>query len=182
MKIQYVAAVQLALILLMVGCATTSTVERHDEFEGFSIQETKGKTLVGHSVRDSAQFNLIAQKITDKSGAITYQIKVDYYGMSAGWLFIETGESLHLLINDSPVHLNGTGSQRHRDVVGGTLGVHEWATYSCEPKLIEQIAAATEVRVKLEGSRGYIERHFDDVNFQAYREFVAKYLNAEATP
>ncbi len=57
----------------------------------------------------------------------------------------------------------------------------ETAVYGAELAQIDQIARAKEVRVKVTGTKGFVERNFAAKNFQNFREF-SRQVHGKPTP
>ena len=95
------------------------------------------------------------------SGRTQYRLDVTY--TANDWLFIEDGKSLRLIIDGEQVEYSGNGSSAYRNVLSGGR-IHERAFYEVTPAQIRQIAEASEIRVRLEGSQFYAERVFSPAN------------------
>lgn len=160
-------------------------VTAHDDFEGFTTNRMVGNRLKLYNVPDFAIIMLgstptilflDAQRYISKEGDISYSLIVDYSGPN--WLFIKSGESLILLIDNEPIKLSGTGSSIYRDVtnVVGDIRINERSIYPISPDLLKKIAYASDVQVKLIGEKLYHKAQFDSSNFDRFKEFVEKFV------
>ena len=104
-----------------------------------------------------------------------YSLHAHYGGPD--WLFLEPGESLILLADGERVGLSGEGSVDHRSTHAG--GVSESASFAVPPELLVKIAGAKEVKVKLQGSSGSIQRRFGKENLKIFGEFVRRFITRE---
>lgn len=98
----------------------------------------------------------------------------EYGSKSSDWFFIDSGESLVLLIDGKRVGFSGDGSIEHRKVGDGY--VSETAFYGLPPhiltkKQIKQIAYAKEIQAKIIGQDGFINANFSEDNIANVKEF-----------
>lgn len=169
------------LILLLIGCASTSNLgyevsSRSDEFEGYTITKMKNNNLVGSGGIDG-NISLNASKF-EKDGQALYSLIVVYRNTSSAWLFIESGESLILLI-DGQKHtlISKTGSLENRDVanLGFAVMLMESAIYQDAEDVIREIGNATNVKVKVKGNT-YAERNLSTQNIQNFKDFISIHM------
>lgn len=167
--------VALAIIAVCSGCASMSSVEtEHDEFTGVQSIEMTYNPLAGATPLDDAQVRLQAVRGTDEGKETdVYAIRLVLYGNGGGWCFIESGESLRFLIDGERFALSGDGSTDSREVLSGARTA-EVALYVTDLDFIRKLSEASEVKVRIEGSRRNVERHFSESNFENFREFVAQ--------
>jgi hypothetical protein len=170
------------MTLLIVGCASKADFE-----QGFTYHEdsfTKKKTyslpnlgvLGGSSILkldiSLVYFNIFTIVNADGAIAITSEIKFE----GPDWLFISSGESLSLLVDDEMIKLNSpNGSLFNRRVGGGSL-IKESAAYYINTDIIKKLAESKTVRVRLHGNEGYIEREFNDGNYQSIRSYYNNFI------
>ncbi len=170
----------LCLVLFTTGCAGSMCLiqTRYDEFEGYTIVRMSNNSLSGSGLYiDTGIVNLNVQKFISKEGRESYSLIVEYvdYSDYATWLFIRSGESLVLLIDGKRIGFTGEGSWNDRDVLyGGSIVETAW--YAVSPEIIRMVANAKEVKVKLVGDKGFVQRHFNQTNFSNFKKFVENYL------
>lgn len=170
----------LCLLLLITGCAGSMCLiqTRYDEFEGYTVVRMVNNDLGGRGLYlDTGFVYLNVQKLVSKEGRVSYCLIAEYTDFSdcASWLFIESGESLVLLVDGKRVGLTGDGSWNNRNVLyGGSISETAW--YPINPEIIRMISNAKEVKVKLIGSNSFVQRYFTQTNFNNFRKFVESYL------
>jgi hypothetical protein len=165
------AAVAAAAAVL---CSCTATLTPYsvrpfsDEFEG-----TRGvamhNNLVGGLGLHGERLGLNLRRVERPGAAPAYVMVVEY--VNTGWHFIEDGESLVFLVDGERMALRGEGSVGSRTVVTGDQ-VRELAVYAIDRTQVERIAGAGEVRVRLAGANGNIDRTLAPENIARFREFV----------
>lgn len=162
------------LFSLFFSCATApyKVKTMHDEFDGYTLHRMQANTLSGGGLL-GGNIAINPQKFISKDGKIIYSLVVEYAG--EGWLFIQEGESLILLVDGQRIGLKGDGSSRHRNTVYGGV-VSEQALYDINREDLIKISNANEVKVKIIGSQYFAERHFSQVNFENFKKFVAQYV------
>ena len=160
---------------LVAGCYTQSyhIETTYDEFDGHTIDRMYGNKLDAGSILTNNPLALNAQRFQSKRGKVSYYLIVEYN--SGDWLFIQKGESLVMLIDGERTGLSGDGSYSHRDVLSGG-NIREMAWYPTSAETVKRIANASSVRVKVTGSQHFVQRAFDQTNFQHFKEFVAGHL------
>lgn len=171
----------LCLVLFTTGCAGSLCFvqTRYDEFEGYTISRMINNSLGGSDFNMNPEsVGLNIQKVVSKGGCESISLMVIYadYSDDARWLFISNGESLVLLIDGKRIGLVGEGSGNYRDVLPYGSGVIERAWYPVSREIIHTISNAKEVKVRLIGSKGFIERYFVQANFNNFKKFVESYL------
>lgn len=162
-------------LALLVGCAgqwaKVKTIQ--DEFDGYTIHRMQNNTLAGGGLMDAeTKVNLSPQKFIGSEGSISYSLIVDYYAES--WLFIESGESLVLLVDGERMGFSGDGSSGFREVLYGA-SINEKAWYDITRDELERISTAKEVKVKVTGQNYFVERHFATRNLTNIQNFLAEY-------
>src|SRR5687768_3645455 len=118
-----------------------------------------GERPFGGQVR--LAFSMIADKTKSDT---TYAIVVQY--SAPDWLFISRGESLVFLVDGTPHALDGGGSSgAGGDTDVGSGRIAEQAMYIVKPDLLRTIAAGSSVKVRVRGTKGSVDRAFDDRTF-----------------
>ena len=165
-----------AVVCLVAGCASMSSLNNeYDEFTGTTSTKMSFNPLAGSAILvDDSQVRLQAIKCESEErneAGPAYMLRVIVNGNSNGWCFIEKGESLKFVIDGERASLSGDGSSGAREVTSNN--VSECAVYLTDFEFIEKLAAAEEVKVRVEGSRRNIERHFSKANKKNFQDFVA---------
>lgn len=92
------------------------------------------------------------------------------------WQFINPGESLVLMLDGKPLTLfSGTGSTLNRQVLSSRT-IREKALYKISPEILEKIALASNVSLRLYGHQGYIERSLSANHLINYRAFYERFV------
>jgi hypothetical protein len=163
------------LVFSLIGCgASLSTIKTiKDEFEGHTIDRMYSNYLSGGvPLLDDATIELNVSRFESKLGNVSYSLIVRYSG--EGWLFIDEGNSLILLIDGESISFMGDGSISSRKVIMGSI-VEEFAYYETSTDMIKKIANAQEVRIKIKG-KGKRERHFSKTNFDNFKKFANNHI------
>ena len=165
----------LLCLIVLNGCVTPGYMvsTKTDEFEGYTTID-----LQSNELPDKDMWNLLSvsinkwnfgiRKFISKSGEISYLIKLLYFG--DGWVFIDSGQSLHILADDNHINLSGEGSFKNRDVVYGDI-VSETAFYPIKKAQIKKIADAATVKIKVDGQEGYVTAEFGAENIEQVKKF-----------
>lgn len=165
------------LVLLLTGCVPRYRVlTEHDDFAQRTVTRMEDNVLqTPGGGRDWVALN--AEQVQTVGDSVRYVLALEYRSTD-GWLRIRPGASLLVLADSQRVTLTGPRSRRTR----GPFGAHEEVRYPTTRALLEQIAASKEVRVRVLGSRYYVDRSFGDANFQRLRQFLLPEDTAVATP
>jgi hypothetical protein len=169
----------LAALALLAACIPpryqVATVR--DDFAGTEVRRMEANLLDAPSGgRDWVALN--AEVARDGRDSTRYALVVEYRA-DDDWLGIRPGESLLLLVDSQRVALASAGlAARERQAVG----VREMARYPVPGDLLQRIAGAKEVRVRVLGRRYYLDRAFGPANFRRLREFLEPPAPAAATP
>jgi hypothetical protein len=75
------------------------------------------------------------------------------------WMFIQSGESLILKVDDRFINLSGPGSDGHREIVSGHL-IIETAVYPLTPRQVKILGGAIAIEFRLLGDRESITGRF----------------------
>jgi len=162
----------LMCMLFLNSCALTEPYQvktLNDAFDGYTINQMTYNYLVSNS--GIVELNI--KRLQTKDGRISYYLVVEY--QNSDWLFIEGGESLILLVDGERIGFKGDGSLQSRNV-GSSGWIDEKAVYDINPKILNQIANAKEVKVKIIGNQYYIECKFTEQSFQNFKKFIAEYI------
>ena len=124
---------------------------------------------------------LNASELFTYRGAAKYYLEVKYQARpERGLVEIGPGQTLTVTADGVPIRLTGPGSAKFRKEKYGT--VIETAVYSVEMAQVNQIAKAKDVRVRVTGAKGFVERNFAAKNFENFREFNRQVQGVNAGP
>jgi len=179
-----------ALALLLSGCASAASQVKttYDEFSGVTTTQMSGNTLGGCGYQGllgltngsvvspyrPLRLNVV---VGQKDGIELYQLRVVY--VADDWLFIESGESLVLLVDGTRMGFTGSGSFQHREVLGNA-SIREHAYYDVTKSQLRAIANAEEIKVRVRGSPYDADRCFTKINIQNFGRFIAEHIDADA--
>lgn len=168
-------AVLVALVL--TGCVPRYRVAtEHDDFAQRTATRMRDNLLQAPGGgRDWVALN--AEEVRARGDSARYALALEYRS-DDGWLRIRPGASLLLLADSQRITLAGPRSRRTR----GPLGVREEVRYPTTRAVLERLAAAREVRVRVLGSRHYVDRSFGAANFRRLRRFLDPAADTAATP
>lgn len=155
------------LLVLLTGCVPRYrvTTER-DDFAQRTVTRMEDNLLhAPGGGRDWVALN--AEQVQSAGDSARYVLALEYRSTD-GWLRIRPGASLLLLADSQRITLTGARSRRTR----GPFGAHEEVRYPTTRALLERLAAAREVRVRVLGSRYYVDRSFSEANFKRLRRFL----------
>ncbi|HET6230919.1 MAG TPA: hypothetical protein VFE05_12675 [Longimicrobiaceae bacterium] len=159
------------LPLVLSACVPRYRVaEWRDDFEQTETRQMRANVLAGEGTGHD-WLALDAESSRTRGDTARYALVVDYR-TSGHPLRVPAGETLVLLVDSQRVALRGAGSSGHR-ARSGVRGDREQARYPVFRTLLERIAAARIVRVRLAGQRYYVERSFSTLNLRHLREFLA---------
>jgi hypothetical protein len=102
----------------------------------------------------------------------TYYLEVSYMSREeTGYLNIPAGGTLTVIADGQEMRFSGTGSynQRKKNKDGF---VSESALYPATRDQIQKIANAKQVKVRIRGDNGLVERDFGPANFSRFKEFL----------
>jgi hypothetical protein len=158
---------------LVAGCETAppaDVVARTDEVTG-----RQSHLITDNIVEDPAQSDsllwLNASQLFTYRGVARYYLEVRFQARpERGLIEISPGQSLTVTADGAPIRLSGPGSAKFRKEKYGT--VIETAVYSIDLPQLEKIAKAKDVRVRVSGAKGFVERNFAAKNFENFREFT----------
>lgn len=167
----------------LAGCETTppeAVVSRTDEVTG-----RQSHLITDNIVEDTSQSDsllwLNASELFTYRGVAKYYLEVRFQARpERGLIEIGPGQSLTVTADGVPIRLTGPGSAKFRKQKYGT--VIETAVYSVELAQLDQIAKAKEVRVRVSGGKGFVERVFAAKNSENFREFNRQIHAPTAAP
>jgi hypothetical protein len=167
----------------LAGCETAppaDVVSRTDELTGRQSHLITDNIIEDPSQNDSLLW-LNASQLFTYRGATKYYLEVRFQARpERGLIEISPGQSLTITADGTPIRLSGPGSAKFRKEKYGTL--IENAVYSVDFGQIEQIAKAREVKVRVAGNKGFVERQFAAKNFENFREFIHQIRVEEPRP
>jgi len=104
----------------------------------------------------------------------TYYLEVMYQALTdTGYLDILFGTSLILNVDGKEMRFTGNGSYNKRK--SSKKGyVTETALYEVTRPQLDQIAHAKQVKVRIKGNNGLVERDFAPENFKRFEQFLAR--------
>ncbi len=163
-------------LALVSGCMTpTPDVTSHyDDVSGLRT-DLMGENLLETPGEPRELVWLNASRVFKTYEKAVYYLEVNYMAkQEVGYLEIPPGETLTVIVDGEAMKFDGTGSQNMRKPYKKEL-VRENAIYPCTKVQIQKIADAKEVKVRIKGNKGLIERDFSPVNFDRVRKFAASY-------
>jgi len=151
------------MAFFLCGCAATIH-SFHNETNNVRIVRMSGNKLAGGIWR----IELDVQR-HEKKGRHSYSLFVVYSG--PGFVTIESGKSLSLIIDGRRTDIEGGGSVSHRGFILPGL-VEETAFYhDIDKGLIREIAYAHQITVEVRGTKAVIQRRFKELNFINFKTF-----------
>ena len=101
-------------------------------------------------------------------------LEVNYMARTeTGYLEIPLGPSLVLTVDGQEMTFNGNGSFNKRQ--SNKKGfVNETALYAASKEKLQKIANAKQVKVRIKGNNGVVEREFGPENFKRFQDFVGR--------
>lgn len=148
---------------------------KHDDFNGYTTYRTTNNYIEYGFPTSTPAIALEAGIFETKDGKIIYSLTCLYVDRS--WIFIESGESLIMLIDGERVGFSGNGSIRNREVYPGHI--LEIAVYTVNLSDLEKIVNAKEVRIKLIGGKSFVERKLTQTNIEQFKLLLNEYAKHE---
>ena len=103
-----------------------------------------------------------------------YYIEVTYMAtVDAGFLDIPPGESLIIVADGKELKFRTIGSANLRKTTKEI--VVERALYETTKEMMQKIATARDVKVRLQGRNGLVQRDFKQANFEKFQKFVSMF-------
>jgi len=170
------AIILLAGLSLIAGCAT------HPPDVTTNYQPITGKRtdLMSENILESPQqpprevvWLNAARVFKDSwnSQSVDY-LEVNYMARSeTGFLEIPLGNTLTLVADGQEMKLSGIGSFNKRKTMKNNF-VSEVALYEVTREQLAKIAFAKQVKVRIKGVNGVVERDFGAENFRRFQEFL----------
>ena len=162
--------------LVMAGCTTTpapDVTSHYDTVSGLRTDLMADNLLqVEGAPRELVWLN--ASRVFRNVRDADYYLEVMYMATpEVGYLEIAPGQSLIVTVDGQEMALQGTGSAGLRDKQQDMLV--EKALYQASRIQMQRIAVAEEVKVRLVGRNGLIDREFKEENHEKFRRFVTRY-------
>ncbi len=165
-----------AMLGLLAGCATNTpdVTTFYDQITGLRTDLMAENELeTAGPPREVVWLN--ASRVFRDSRRAEYYLEVAYMAMAeVGYLEIPAGSSLTLVVDGKTMPFDGTGSQNMRKAYKKDF-VRENAIYPVTREQLQTIAGARQVKVRIQGRNGLIERDFSSANFDRLRRFVTAY-------
>src|SRR5258706_1015697 len=101
-------------------------------------------------------------------------LTLDYMARTeAGYLEIPVGTTLTLTVDGQDMHFTGNGSfNKRKSKLKGF--VKETALYQVSRSQLEKIANAKQIKLRIKGRNGIVERDFAPENIRRFQDFVAR--------
>ncbi len=167
----------LAALLFVAGCATTTVPvvsTYYDPVFGNRTDLLSDNLLEAPGPpRELVWLN--ASRIWKNYDESAYYLEVSYMAKAdVGYLEIPPGEMLTIIADGKTLKFEGSGSLNSRKPYKKEL-VRENAIFPASRVALQRIASAQQVKVKIKGSNGLIERDFAPENLARFRKFVSTY-------
>ena len=163
----------LVCVLFVMGCATDApdVTAYYDPISGRRTDLMENQLPAPDQPRELLWLN--ASRVQKSLNAFRYYLEVRYMATEqAGLLDISPGESLILLVDETTMKFNGSGSLNMRkDPKKGI--VRESAIYEVTRDQLQKIADGKNVIVQVKGANGLVERQFKPENFQRLQRFMS---------
>lgn len=163
------------LLALVLGCSTPipDVASHYDAVSGLRTDLLSDNLLTTEGPpRELVWLN--ASRLFKNSRDADYYLEVSYMAtQEVGALEIQPGDSLTIVTDSKELVFSGTGSGGMRKVTKEF--VRESAIYQATRIQLQEIALAKQVKVRVKGRNGLIEREFKEENFNRYREFVTRF-------
>jgi len=166
-----------AILLILAGCRTPPDVTT--TFDPISGQRTD---LMSENMLETSQNP--PREVIWLNAARVYRdtwnrrselyLEVDYMARAeTGYLEIPVGTTLMLTVDGQEMNFTGNGSFNKRKSKQKGF-VNETALYRIVQTQLGKIANAKQVKVRVKGNNGIVERDFRPENFQRFQEFLAR--------
>lgn len=167
----------LAVLGLIAGCATQApdVTSYYDQTTGSRTDLMNNELESPGKPRELVWLN--ASRIP-KGNQHQFFLEVEYMALAdVGYIDIPPGGSLTLSLDGQPMTFEGSGSVNMRKDFKQDKNqfVRERAIYPVTRKQLQKIAMAKQVKVRIKGKNGLIERDFTPANFERVRRFVTNY-------
>jgi hypothetical protein len=175
MKIRYLFAIS----ALLMGCASTpipNVVTHYDQFTGYRTDLIPANLLEDQGQNREVVW-LNASRVFKNRQDYDFYLEVHYEARAeTGLLEISPGESLVVDADGREMKFRSSGSLNARHNRGGL--VSEDAIFVADASSLRAMARAKDVKVRIIGRNGIVERDFRPENFERFKEFVRSYVDA----
>ena len=169
-------ALLLTALALLAGCATRPP----DVATDYSSVSGLRTDLMSENILETAQepprevvwlnASRVFKNYRNKDSK--YYLEVNYMARTeTGWLDIPLGNTLTLVADGQEMRFIGNGSFNKRKTPKKGF-VSEAALYEVTRPQLQQIADAKEIKARIKGDNGLVERDFAPDNFRRFREFL----------
>src|SRR3954469_11679906 len=167
----------LAGFVWLAGCSTTpppDVATRYDPITGVRT-DLMSENMLEHPQnppREVVWLNASRVFKNYRKREFTYYLEVSYMTREeTGWLNISGGGGSPLIADGQEMRFSGSGSynQRKKNKDGY---VTESALFPATRDQIQKIANAKQVKVRIRGDNGLVERDFAPANFKRFKEFL----------
>ncbi len=171
----------ITVLLMLVGCATPAPdVVTFQDATGLQT-DLLGENLLDTKSATREMIWLNASRVFKTQHEFNYYLEVHYAANEeTGYLDIYPGKSLVLIADGREMKLDGIGSLNSRRVQKTVVG--EDALYETSAETLRLIANAKQVKVKVIGRNGIVEREFGPENFDRFKRFVARSVDVAPRP
>ena len=167
-----------AILLVVTGCKSTPP-DVSTTFDPISGQRTD---LMSENMLETSQNP--PREVIWLNAARVYRdawnrrpelyLELDYMARAeTGYLEIPVGTTLMLTVDGQEMNFTGNGSFNKRKSKQKGF-VNETALYRVVQTQLAKIANAKQVKVRVKGNNGIVERDFRPENFQRFQEFLAR--------
>src|ERR1043165_5767377 len=164
-------------LIWLMGCSTTPPPDVATSYDPITGVRTD---LMSENMLETAQNPprevvwLNASRVFKnyRNRDFTYYLEVSYMTREeTGYLNIPAGGTLSVIADGQEMRFSGTGSynQRKKNKDGF---VSESALFPATREQIQKIANAKQVKVRIRGENGLVERDFRPANFKRFQEFL----------
>lgn len=165
------------VVLLIVSCASMGTrlEQRTDNYEGYTVYEVEDNLTPKKGLLNTTEVELNPRALIYNTGEKHWLLEVEY--RADDWIFIESEESLFLLIDGEVTSLSTTRSLKSSEIIYGGR-IEERAVYPVSgPEFYTKIGNAGTVSIKINGDNYYIERELSDRNKEFFNRFYNHIIN-----
>ena len=175
-KSAFLLVLNTILLLLATSCVQVAyeTVNLKDESDQSTIHRATGNVLAGYPI--SQRISLNVERRVLPNGKKVFYCLLEYFNESVvlkGWLSIQPADPLLLRIDGQIIRLAGIADRYTRQTIREQPS--ETAVYETPVELLNKLAEAREVIVRIRCSGQTIERSFDMENFRFFRRFVDEF-------
>lgn len=170
------------LMTVVLAACVTGGYRTHTEYD-----RVLGRTVTRVTKNVIGGFNPFGDNVTLNPMVVSDDAGRRFYlaaqWLGDDWIFIKDGQSLDLLVDGDRMSLTGSVTTQDVDLCSsGGCNVDERANYSVTADQLRAISVASQVIMRLQGRRGYVERTFTAANMNVFRSFVAEHVGAQLVP